>query len=485
MIRPSDAIGNSPSNANGVGTLHQLYIGIGSNLGDRQSNILSALQRLRSVAEVLNVSAFYESKPEGGAAGPTYLNVAAYLQTGLDEATCRSVFSWIEEQVGRPFVQKSAPRPIDIDLLHFDGSLRQAQLAERPYNAIPLYEIAPHLLPKPLRNGVTRLERSLHFAVDRQNELPSVPISLNRVGVSGVRRTFQLKMRGGTRTCSGAFAMSADLAFDKAGIHMSRFSELLEEAALDALSQTGHAMALEQIVEAIALKIVESQRALRAEISFQGEVALERWTPVSGKRTEETYAVLAIANADRSGTRRAVGVEAEGMTACPCAQSMMEEQSLRELQSIGFAESDARRAVAAIPIATHNQRGRGSIVLGLHDESDLIYPDDLIEIVEASMSSETYDLLKRPDELFVVNKAHRNPRFVEDVVRGIIAGALSMYGDFGDKTFVLAKQINYESIHKHDAFAEACGTFGEFRGELNRGFQSDRRSDLASWLGAR
>lgn len=101
------------------------------------------------------------------------------------------------------------------------------------------------------------------------------------------------------------------------------------------------------------------------------------------------------------------------------------------------------------------------------------------------MSSETYDLLKRPDELFVVNKAHRNPRFVEDVVRGIIAGALGMYSDFGDEAFIMAKQINYESIHKHDAFAEACGTFGEFRGELNQSSQSARRSDLASWLSAR
>ena len=110
--------------------------------------------------------------------------------------------------------------------------------------------------------------------------------------------------------------------------------------------------------------------------------------------------------------------------------------------------------------------------------------EDLVEIVESAMSSETYDLLKRPDEFFVVNKAHRNPKFVEDVVRGILANALTMYGDFGDGTFVAATQTNDESIHKHDAFAEAFGTFGELREELRSGVPASK-TDLAAWLGTR
>jgi GTP cyclohydrolase-4 len=108
-----------------------------------------------------------------------------------------------------------------------------------------------------------------------------------------------------------------------------------------------------------------------------------------------------------------------------------------------------------------------------------------VEIVENSMSSETYDLLKRPDEFFVVNKAHHNPRFVEDVVRSILAGALAMYADFPDETFVAATQLNYESIHKHDAFAESFGTFGEFRRELRDGTHVAQKTDLAAWLGTR
>ena len=101
------------------------------------------------------------------------------------------------------------------------------------------------------------------------------------------------------------------------------------------------------------------------------------------------------------------------------------------------------------------------------------------------MSSETYDLLKRPDEFFVVNKAHHNPRFVEDVVRGILASTLAMYADFPDETFLAATQLNYESIHKHDAFAEAFGTFGEFRRELREGVYVTEKTDLPAWLRAR
>jgi GTP cyclohydrolase-4 len=174
------------------------------------------------------------------------------------------------------------------------------------------------------------------------------------------------------------------------------------------------------------------------------------------------------------------------MTACPCAQSMVREHSMSELSEAGFSEAEATRALDALPVATHNQRGRGAVMIGATDGRDLdVRAEDLVEIVENSMSSETYDLLKRPDEFFIVNKAHHNPKFVEDVVRGILAGALDVYADFSDDTFVWASHVNYESIHKHDAFAEAFGTFGELREELRSGAYVSTKTDLASWLGTR
>jgi GTP cyclohydrolase-4 len=467
--------------------VHDVHIGIGSNLGDRQANILAALQRLRTRAQVVAVSGFYESEPYEGADGPAFLNVAAALRTELDAPAFERFAHAVEAAVGRSGTLKRAARPIDIDVLAIDGGIVQPNLAERAYNAVPLAEIAPQIVPVHSNGSVRRRERSLHFVANRQEETPEVRLSLGRVGVSSVRRIVHLEIDGKPRVFHGTFSMVADLAPDKAGLHMSRFAEILEEATLDVLARSDEPARIERLVEAIASEIVQTHRTIRADVRLRADFGLERWTPVSGKRGEEMYALIGIAHADSGGaTRRVVGVEAEGMTACPCAQQMVREHSLPELMDAGFTRADAERALDALPGATHNQRGRGTILLGVNDaHADSIRAEDLVEIVENSMSSETYDLLKRPDEFFIVNKAHHNPKFVEDVVRGILARALDVYADLSDDTFVFASQVNYESIHKHDAFAESGGTFGELREELRSGRYVTQKTDLAAWLGTR
>jgi len=468
--------------------VHVIHIAIGSNLGDRQANILAALQRLRREAKIVAVSGFYESDAAEGAEGPAYLNVAAELQTVLDREGFERFAREVEIAVGRAgrSRQRLAPRPIDVDVLAIDGVVVRARLSERAYNAVPLAEIAPQLVTPAANGAIRKRERSLHFATDRQEEEPDVRVSLNRVGVSKVRRVVHLEIDGHARVYNGEFTMVADLAPHKAGVHMSRFAEILEEATLDVLARDDKPARIENLVEAIAREIVQSQRAVCADVRLRADFALERWTPVSGKRGEETYTLVGIAHADERGTRRVVGVEAEGMTACPCAQNMVREHSLHQLVDAGFSQADALRALDVLPVATHNQRGRGSVLLGVEgNRADVVRAEDLVEIVENAMSSETYDLLKRPDEFFIVNKAHYNPKFVEDVVRGIVFNALDIYADLGDDTFVFASQVNYESIHKHDAFAEGFGTFGEFRQELRSGTQVTAKTDIAAWLGTR
>ena len=486
--------------------MHTVYVGLGSNLGDRQSTILAALQRLRGGAQVEAVSSFYETPPANGVAGPAFLNVAAKLTTELDPLAFERFVRGVETAIGRQTRTPLDARPIDVDVLLIDDltadfgrfEVPHPYLAARAFNLIPLAEIAAgvveprsgktiaQLAAAVPHEGIVRKARSVHFVANRQEEAPDVRLSLNRVGVSSVKHMIRTRVGGAERSFLGDFTMVADLAPDKAGLHMSRFSELLESATLDVLARSDKPSRVEDLTERIAREIVASQGALRADVRLRAEFGLERWTPVSGKRTEETYTLIGIAHADASGTRRIVGVEAEGMTACPCAQLMVREHSIRELQEAGFSEADAVRAVDALPVATHNQRGRGAVYIGTEARfASAVRAEDLVELVESSMSSETYDLLKRPDEFFIVNKAHHNPKFVEDVVRGILARALDMYADFPDTTYIGATQVNYESIHKHDAFAEAFGLFGEFRRELREGIHVDGKTDLASWLGTR
>ena len=98
------------------------------------------------------------------------------------------------------------------------------------------------------------------------------------------------------------------------------------------------------------------------------------------------------------------------------------------------------------------------------------------------MSSPVYELLKRPDELFVVEHAHLQPRFVEDSVRHALAGTLEAYPDLADGDFLYSRQLNLETIHTHDVLAERFGTAGELRAELEGAPHEARHTTLADWL---
>ena len=79
------------------------------------------------------------------------------------------------------------------------------------------------------------------------------------------------------------------------------------------------------------------------------------------------------------------------------------------------------------------------------------------------MSAPVFELLKRPDELFIVEHAHLQPRFVEDSVRVALKSLLDELPGLADDDFVLSRQVNLETIHDHDVLAERWGTVGEVR----------------------
>jgi MptA/FolE2 family GTP cyclohydrolase len=133
-----------------------------------------------------------------------------------------------------------------------------------------------------------------------------------------------------------------------------------------------------------------------------------------------------------------------------------------------------------VPLATHNQRGKGTLLVGT-DAS--VNAEHLVDIVERSMSSPIYELLKRPDELFVVEHAHLQPRFVEDSVRYALKETLDRHHGLDDADFLFAQQVNLETIHRHDVVAERTGTVGELRAELD-GRVAQRHTELRDWLSA-
>jgi MptA/FolE2 family GTP cyclohydrolase len=238
-------------------------------------------------------------------------------------------------------------------------------------------------------------------------------------------------------------------------------------------------MLVEVLAEHIASTVVERQGALTAEVWIRAQWPIHRRTPVTGLATQEMVTLCGIAAASESGTRRAVGVEATGINACPCAQGLVRTHASERLLEAGFGSGDIERILELVPIATHNQRGRQTLFVGTEQDLDA---EVLVDIAERSMSAPIYDLLKRPDELFVVEHAHLQPRFVEDSVRHALRDALDTLPQLDDDDFLLSKQVNFETIHVHDVVAERFGTVGELRSELATGRPTPEQTTLAAWL---
>jgi GTP cyclohydrolase I/GTP cyclohydrolase-4 len=207
--------------------------------------------------------------------------------------------------------------------------------------------------------------------------------------------------------------------------------------------------------------------------------------PVSGVQTQEIYTLYGRAVAFEHGTRRVVGVSATGMTACPCAQELVAARAGRRLAADGFSEEQIARILERVPVATHNQRGLATLHIGCIEECVAeIDAAALLAIAEGSMSSEIYELMKRSDEVEVVEKAHRNPRFVEDCVREMIGRVVRDFPDLDDASFLSARQENLETIHQHNVVAERHGLLGELRPEVESGTLSQHQTRLDEWLDA-
>jgi GTP cyclohydrolase I/GTP cyclohydrolase-4 len=184
-----------------------------------------------------------------------------------------------------------------------------------------------------------------------------------------------------------------------------------------------------------------------------------------------------------AGTRRVVGVSATGMTACPCAQELVAARARERLAEEGFSEEEIERVLDVVPVATHNQRGLATLHVGCLEDCDAeIDGAALLAIAEASMSSEIYELMKRSDEVAVVEKAHARPRFVEDCVREMVAGVIGAFPALDGASFVSARQENLETIHQHNVLAERHGLLSELRAEIETGSASPRHTSLDDWL---
>jgi 2-amino-4-hydroxy-6-hydroxymethyldihydropteridine diphosphokinase len=148
-----------------------VYIGIGSNLGNRQKNCLRAIELLGKRGVIIKESSsMYETEPWGIKDQPKFINMAVEIETGLTPNELLNILKDIESEIGRKKSFTWGPRIIDLDILLFDNIILNEDnlkiphplLHERDFVLSPLCEIAPDIKHPLLKLSMDELMQQLH-----------------------------------------------------------------------------------------------------------------------------------------------------------------------------------------------------------------------------------------------------------------------------------------------------------------------------------
>lgn len=272
---------------------------------------------------------------------------------------------------------------------------------------------------------------------------------ITRVGVTGVKKLVHIQRPNKKTPIPLVVTMDlfVDLPASQKGSHMSRNLELVSET-IDVNLQKPVSDLESFCAKTAKLLLQKHEYATFSEIKAEADYFLDRIYP-SGKKGLEPYKLVAEARAKSTGEiKKLIGVKVTGMTACPCAMETVKKLGRYKKETV---------------TPTHNQRNITTLMIEVPGEDRSVDANDLIDIVENAFSSPTYSILKRKEEAELVFKAHKNPKFVEDVVRDILSSILKKYKKLPDDVIVIVRSESEESIHKHNAYAERVTTLGELR----------------------
>ncbi len=284
-------------------------------------------------------------------------------------------------------------------------------------------------------------------------------LELRHVGIESIRKPLNVERGGRVLTLTVTFAITVDLPASRKGSDLSRNAELLAEIVDRTV--THPVPSLESACSEIARELLSRHPyAQRSSVRASAIYFLPRGL-VPGRTSLEDYLLLAEARAERAnggppGLTRSIGAEAVGMTACPCAMETSRELLRGEYPLLGDS------ALASLPVVTHNQRNRTRLTFDLPEAAE-VEADEILAAIESAQSSPTFAILKRGDEARVVLQAHRQPKFVEDVTRDLLASLPERFPGLPDPVGVHVETTSEESIHKYNVVASHATTMGELR----------------------
>ena len=251
---------------------------------------------------------------------------------------------------------------------------------------------------------------------DVQSAADHRELAIDHVGIRGLRYPLPIADRDGVQTTIAQCSVFVALPADRKGTHMSRLVALLEERAMAGAAP----IAVDTLPELLATLIARLDApAGRLELAFPFFV--RKSAPVSGVASLLDYQVRLVGELALGRPAVTVTVAVPVTSLCP---------SSKELADYG----------------AHNQRSEVTMSVRPRDH---LFIADLVRVAEEEASAELFGILKRADEKFVTERAYDNPRFVEDLVRGVAA---RLRDDPRIAAFAVEAE-NFESIHNHSAYA--------------------------------
>lgn len=248
---------------------------------------------------------------------------------------------------------------------------------------------------------------------DVQNVSDTRQIAIDRAGIRAIRHPVAIADKNGKiQHTVATFNMYVNLPHHLKGVHMSRFVELLNDQ-----HHTVSVKSFESLLQAMVNRLEAESGVIEMTFPY----FIRKTAPISLIKSLLDYEVAFMANI-RNGVRQfTIKVIVPVTSLCPCSKQVSD-------------------------YGAHNQRSHISISVRTNGS---VWIEDLIRMAEDGASCELYGLLKRSDEKYVTEKAYKNPKFVEDVVRDV---AVVLDRDTRIEAYCVESE-NFESIHNHSAYA--------------------------------
>lgn len=313
-----------------------------------------------------------------------------------------------------------------------------------------------------------------HFEKDLQDSESIVNISIDKVGIIKVEKKVDIIQKNRKYSFYPSISALISLPSKQRGIHMSRTSETIEEIINEVVFKP--ASGIEIIADRIVKKLFERHKYTNmVEVKLEGKVVIPL-KENSHRTIQKSYEVLTKVLGEKNEDQEIhyeyfIGAHAVSATVCPCGKSMSKEYSeqvIRNRPDINIEEEDLQKILQILPLASHNQRSKGTIILQIRDPSESTVDIlDLIEIIEESMSGKIQSVLKRPEEAELIRTSHLNPLFSEDVIRNMARNFITKnFSELKDDYKIDFKIESYESIHPYNVYSELNTTIGELRNSI-------------------